>query len=63
MNGTDVTVTAGLFGFFALFLLGVAVWFLARDMSRRLRNVRNDHDKGGRGPGPGRPEEPQPPGG
>lgn len=46
MNTTDVTVTAGLGGFFVLFGLGLTVWLLMRDMSRRMRNVRNDHTRG-----------------
>lgn len=40
MGSTNVQVTAGLGGFLVLFLVGLAVWFLARDMTRRLRRMR-----------------------
>ncbi len=40
MNTTGVEVTAGLGGFLVLFGLALAVWFLGRDLSRRLRRMR-----------------------
>ena len=39
MNTTSVEVTAGLGGFLVLFALAVAVWFLGRDLTRRLRRM------------------------
>ncbi|MDQ3528031.1 MAG: hypothetical protein M3424_09190 [Actinomycetota bacterium] len=40
MNTTGVEVTAGLGGFLVLFGLALVVWFLGRDLSRRLRRMR-----------------------
>lgn len=40
MNDTSVEVTAGLGGFLVVFALAVAVWFLGRDLTRRLRRMR-----------------------
>ncbi|GAA1137356.1 hypothetical protein [Ornithinicoccus hortensis] len=40
MNPTGVEITAGLGGFLVLFGLGLALWFLGRDLSRRLRRSR-----------------------
>lgn len=40
MNTTSVEVTAGLGGFLVLFGLALMVWFLGRDLSRRLRRMR-----------------------
>lgn len=40
MSTTSVEVTAGLGGFLVLFGLALAIWFLARDLSRRLRRMR-----------------------
>ncbi|GAA1175696.1 hypothetical protein GCM10009584_16400 [Ornithinimicrobium humiphilum] len=40
MNTTSVAVTAGMGGFLVLFGLMLAVWFLGRDMTRRLRRMR-----------------------
>lgn len=40
MNTSSVAITAGLGGFLVLFGLGLAIWFLGRDMSRRLRGIR-----------------------
>lgn len=37
---SSVEITAGLGGFLVLFALGLAVWFLGRDLSRRLRGMR-----------------------
>lgn len=39
MNTTSVEVTAGLGGFLVLFALALAVWFLGRDLTRRLRRM------------------------
>ncbi|MGB5952393.1 MAG: hypothetical protein WBG57_07780 [Ornithinimicrobium sp.] len=41
MNISNVEVTAGLGGFLVLFALGLVVWFLGRDLSRRLRRMRH----------------------
>lgn len=40
MNVSDVEVTAGLGGFLVLFGLALMLWFLGRDLSRRLRRMR-----------------------
>lgn len=40
MNNTSVEITAGLGGFLVLFGLALMVWFLGRDLSRRLRRMR-----------------------
>ncbi|WP_151524908.1 hypothetical protein [Serinicoccus kebangsaanensis] len=40
MNQTGVEITAGLGGFLVLFGLALAVWFLGRDLTRRLRRMR-----------------------
>lgn len=40
MNDTGVQITAGLGGFLVLFGLALAVWFLGRDLTRRLRRMR-----------------------
>ncbi|ANS78700.1 hypothetical protein SGUI_1304 [Serinicoccus hydrothermalis] len=40
MNSTGVEITAGLGGFLVLFGLALAVWFLGRDLTRRLRRMR-----------------------
>jgi Na+-transporting methylmalonyl-CoA/oxaloacetate decarboxylase gamma subunit len=40
VNTTGVEVTAGLGGFLVLFGLALAVWFLGRDVSRRLHRMR-----------------------
>ncbi|MGB3763120.1 MAG: hypothetical protein WA966_07845 [Ornithinimicrobium sp.] len=40
MNVSDVQYTAGLGGFLVLFGLGLVLWFLGRDLSRRLRRMR-----------------------
>ncbi|CAN5479066.1 hypothetical protein BH23ACT6_BH23ACT6_01670 [soil metagenome] len=40
MNISSVEVTAGLGGFLVLFVLGLVVWVLGRDLSRRLRRMR-----------------------
>jgi len=41
VNPSDVEVTAGLGGFLVLFGLALVVWFLGRDLSRRLRRMRH----------------------
>ena len=41
MNVSDVEFTAGLGGFLVLFGLALVVWFLGRDLSRRLRRMRH----------------------
>lgn len=55
MNVSNVEITAGLGGFLVLFGLALVVWFLGRDLSRRLRRMRHreaqrqaesDHDEG-----------------
>lgn len=45
MNTTSVEITAGLGGFLVLFGLMVVVWFLGRDMTRRLRRMRLAEDE------------------
>lgn len=40
MNTTGVEITAGLGGFLVLFGLGLVLWLLGRDLSRRLRRMR-----------------------
>lgn len=40
MNNTSVEITAGLGGFLVVFALALAVWFLSRDLSKRLRRMR-----------------------
>lgn len=40
MNSTGVELTAGLGGFLVVFALGLAVWVLGRDLTRRLRRMR-----------------------
>lgn len=40
MNSTGVEITAGLGGFLVVFGLALAVWFLGRDLTRRLRRMR-----------------------
>lgn len=41
MGGNEsVAITAGLPGFLVLFFLALVCWFLFRDMSKRMRNVR-----------------------
>ncbi len=44
MNATGVEVTAGLGGFLVLFGLGLVVWWLGRDLSRRLRRMRQQEE-------------------
>lgn len=45
MNSTSVEITAGLGGFLVLFGLMLAVWFLGRDMTKRLRRMRLAEDE------------------
>ncbi|AXH97332.1 hypothetical protein [Ornithinimicrobium avium] len=45
MSNTSVEITAGLGGFLVLFGLMVVVWFLGRDMTRRLRRMRMAEDQ------------------
>jgi hypothetical protein len=40
VNSGTTAVTAGLGGFLVLFGLALAVWFLGRDLTRRLRRMR-----------------------
>ncbi len=40
MSSTGVEITAGLGGFLVLFGLALTVWFLGRDLTRRLRRMR-----------------------
>ncbi len=40
MNVSNVEITAGLGGFLVVFALGLVVWFIGRDLSRRLRRMR-----------------------
>ena len=40
MNNTGVEITAGLGGFLVVFALGLTVWLLSRDLSKRLRRMR-----------------------
>lgn len=44
MNVSDVEYTAGLGGFLVLFGLGLMLWFLGRDLSRRLRRLRQQEE-------------------
>lgn len=44
MNSTGVEITAGLGGFLVLFGLMLTVWFLGRDMTRRLRRMSMTED-------------------
>lgn len=41
MSVSDVEITAGLGGFLVLFGLALVVWFLGRDLTRRLRRIRH----------------------
>jgi len=41
VNVSDVEFTAGLGGFLVLFGLALVVWFLGRDLTRRLRRIRH----------------------
>ncbi|MBO3129850.1 hypothetical protein [Dermatophilus congolensis] len=41
MQGANQSISAGLGGFFALFLMSVALWVLMRSMLKHLRNA--DH--------------------
>lgn len=45
MNTTSVETTAGLGGFLVLFGLALAVWFLGRDLTRRLRRMRRAEEE------------------
>lgn len=45
MNTTSIEVTAGLGGFLVLFALALAVWFLGRDLTRRLRRMRHAEER------------------
>lgn len=45
MSSTSVEITAGLGGFLVLFGLMLAVWFLGRDMTKRLRRMRLAEDE------------------
>lgn len=40
MGGIDQSVSPGIGGFLAFFLLAIALWLLMRNMNSRLRNVR-----------------------
>lgn len=55
MSTTGVQITAGLGGFLVLFGLALAVWFLGRDLTRRLRRMRQRETLRQQGPG-GTPE-------
>lgn len=44
MGGANQSISAGLGGFLALFVLAVVLWLLMRNMSGRLRNVRFDEE-------------------
>lgn len=51
MGGTGTqasNVTAGLPGFLVVFALALVCWFLFRDMSKRLRNIRRPDEVEGR---------------
>lgn len=39
MSDDSTEITAGLGGFLVVFALGLAVWFLGRDLTRRLRRM------------------------
>ncbi|MGB3257369.1 MAG: hypothetical protein WBG89_03550 [Ornithinimicrobium sp.] len=52
MNVSDVQYTAGLGGFLVLFGLGLVLWFLGRDLSRRLRRMRQQESLRQEGLGP-----------
>lgn len=39
MSDESTEITAGLGGFLVVFALGLAVWFLGRDLTRRLRRM------------------------
>jgi hypothetical protein len=39
MSDDSTAITAGLGGFLVVFALGLAVWFLGRDLTRRLRRM------------------------
>lgn len=45
MSNSSVEITAGLGGFLVVFALAMAVWFLGRDLTRRLRRMRLAEDK------------------
>lgn len=44
MGGANQSISAGLGGFLALFVLALVLWLLMRNMSSRLRNVRFDEE-------------------
>lgn len=39
LSQDSTAITAGLGGFLVVFALGLAVWFLGRDLTRRLRRM------------------------
>ena len=72
MSDVSVDVTAGLGGFLAFFLLAVALYFLMRNMTARLRRMAfraQQEARAAQGPqghdgeGPGRSDTPGPQGG
>lgn len=47
MNTENVQFTAGLAGFVVLFVVGLVIWALGRDMNRRLRRMRFREEQAG----------------
>lgn len=60
MNTTSVEVTAGLGGFLVVFALALAVWFLGRDMTRRLRRMNRAEQERRAAEPDDRPDQPGP---
>lgn len=49
MSDDSTAITAGLGGFLVLFAMGLAVWVLGRDLTRRLRRMdRAEQQRAGR---------------
>jgi hypothetical protein len=45
VNTNSVEITAGLGGFLVVFALGLALWLIGRDLTRRLRRMRLAEDE------------------
>ncbi|MBW3085644.1 hypothetical protein KEM60_01848 [Austwickia sp. TVS 96-490-7B] len=56
MNGANQSVSGGIGGFLAFFLLACALWLLMRNMNKRLQNISYDEELRSQRPdGQGRP--------
>lgn len=45
LDTSSTAVTAGLGGFFVLFGLGLVLWFISRDMFKRIRRINNTEEE------------------